>query len=178
MSLEVARKVLAPMIMSSGAGHQSVELFSGCGGLAMGLSVAGFRHRVLVERDTHACATIEHNKAKRAQFVEHWTVRSSDVRTIDWRPLGSSLDLVAGGPPCQPFSVGGLAAGDEDARDMWPEAVRAVREMRPRAFVFENVRGLLRARFSEYVEWVRRSLTNPDLERRPQESVWPRQKLG
>ena len=142
---------------------RSVELFSGCGGLAMGLSLAGFSHELLVERNTQACATLDYNKTRRASHVTHWNVRSDDVRAIDWTVFAGALDLVAGGPPCQPFSIGGKAAGNEDERDMWPEAVRAVRETLPKAFLFENVKGLLRPRFAEYVEWIAACLAHPML---------------
>ena len=149
---------------------RSIELFSGCGGLAMGLSLAGFSHELLVERDAQACTTLGHNKARRASHVKDWTIRSDDVRAIDWKSLSDGLDLVAGGPPCQPFSIGGKAAGNEDERDMWPEAVRAVRETLPKAFLFENVKGLLRPRFAEYVEWIAAYLSNPTLLRHPGEA--------
>lgn len=136
----------------------------------MGLSLAGFSHELLVERNTHACATLAHNKTHEASHAKHWNVRSDDVRAIDWTPFADGLDLVAGGPPCQPFSIGGKAAGNEDDRDMWPEAVRAVRETRPRAFLFENVKGLLRPRFADYVDWIAAYLAHPMLTRKPGES--------
>jgi DNA (cytosine-5)-methyltransferase 1 len=149
--------------------NRSIELFSGCGGLAMGLSEAGFFHEVLVERDGDACATLQHNRAQKARHAKHWQVRSSDVRRVNWSQYADDLTLVAGGPPCQPFSMGGKAAGNEDERDMWPEAVRAVRETLPKAFLFENVKGLLRERFADYVAWIAACLAHPRVERRPQE---------
>lgn len=158
--LPFRRKVVLP----------SVELFSGCGGLAMGLSLAGFSHELLVERNAHACATLNHNRARKAAHVKHWNVKSDDVRAIDWTSFAGELALVAGGPPCQPFSMGGKAAGNEDERDMWPESVRAVRETMPQAFLFENVRGLLRPRFAEYVEWITQCLAHPHMPRLPGES--------
>lgn len=148
---------------------RSVELFSGCGGLAMGLSASGFGHELLVEWDAHACATVEHNKLKGVSAVKGWPLRHADVRDIDWTTC-QGLELVAGGPPCQPFSLGGKGAGEQDKRDMWPEAVRAVRETLPKAFVFENVRGLLRPAFRDYVRWILRYLENPLLERKAGES--------
>jgi len=144
----------------------SVELFSGCGGLALGFSLAGFKHELLVERDQPACATLRHNKTRKTKHVKDWVVRSDDVRHVDWTVFAGRLDLVAGGPPCQPFSVGGKAAGNDDERDMWPEAVRAVHETVPKAFVFENVRGLLRPAFAEYVRWIAACLAHPSLPRR------------
>ena len=83
-----------------------------------------------------------------------------DVREVDFTRFGH-VDLVAGGPPCQPFSMGGKAKGVLDSRDMFPQAVRAVRELQPCAFIFENVRGLLRNAFADYVEFIRLQLTYP-----------------
>lgn len=133
---------------------KSVELFSGAGGLALGLERAGFESVALVERDPDACATLRLNRPD-------WNVLETDVRKIDFTQLGP-VHLVAGGPPCQPFSMGGKANGYEDHRDMFPQAVRAVRELRPLAFVFENVRGLLRPAFRSYVEFIRLQLTYPE----------------
>lgn len=146
-----------------------VELFSGCGGLAMGLSVAGFRHELLVEWDDHAAATVAHNRKLKTKHVKDWPYIKQDVRAVDWSQYKDSVQIVAGGPPCQPFSVGGKANGDKDARDMWPEAIRAVREIDPDFFVFENVRGLLRPAFADYVNWITAYLANPSLVRKPNE---------
>jgi DNA (cytosine-5)-methyltransferase 1 len=79
-------------------------------------------------------------------------VLSKDVREIDWRPFRGKIDLVAGGPPCQPFSVAGDQLASDDQRDMLPEFVRAVREIRPRAFLMENVSGLASRRHANYLE--------------------------
>jgi len=133
---------------------RSVELFSGAGGLALGLEAAGFEHVALVERNKDACATLRLNRPG-------WNVIERDVRKVEFADFGS-VDLVAGGPPCQPFSIGGKSCGFDDTRDMFPQAIRAVRELRPRAFMFENARGLLRQAFSNYVEYIRLQLTYPD----------------
>ncbi|MGQ7935432.1 DNA cytosine methyltransferase [Paraburkholderia sp. D1E] len=129
-----------------------VELFAGCGGMAKGLENAGFRHLVKAEFNAAACATLRAN-CPDTHHREPSLILEADVRTIDWSSY-QGVDLVAGGPPCQPFSNGGRAAGPQDGRDMWPEAIRAVREMQPRAFLFENVKGLLRPAFSEYVRHI------------------------
>lgn len=139
---------------------KSIELFSGCGGLAYGLSEAGFHHEILVEINADAVSTINKNRDIGATCAKEWRVESGDVRNYDWSSY-SALDLVAGGPPCQPFSVGGKHKGSADPRDMWPEAIRAVRETKPKAFIFENVRGLARSMFSDYVLWIIESLKNP-----------------
>lgn len=155
--------------MPPDARHVSVELFSGCGGLALGLSRAGFRHLLLVERDKDAAETVAHNAAMGVEHVTQWPYQRLDVREIDWKPY-EGADVVAGGPPCQPFGIGGKALGPDDARDMWPEAVRAVRDIAPIAFAFENVFGLLRERFEGYVAWVKASLERPHLPRKKGES--------
>lgn len=133
---------------------KSIELFSGAGGLALGLEQAGFDTVALFERDADACAALRHNRPA-------WNILQRDVCTVNFADYGP-VDLVAGGPPCQPFSMGGKAKGSDDHRDMFPQAVRAVRELRPRAFIFENVRGLLREAFSNYVEFIRLQLTYPE----------------
>lgn len=142
---------------------QSVEMFSGCGGLALGLARAGFDHLLLVERDKHSVENVRHNIARNIEHICHWNVHSDDVRAVNWEWFRGHAEFAAGGPPCQPFSIGGLHRGDEDSRDMWPEAVRAVRQIAPKGFLFENVRGLLRPKFADHLDWIRRSLAKPDL---------------
>lgn len=148
----------------------SIELFSGCGGLALGLARAGFRHERMVEWNEDAVATVLHNQVGGVAHVRDWALERSDVRHVDWRMFAGRLDLVAGGPPCQPFSIGGKHRGQEDARDMWPEAIRAVRETGPQAFLFENVRGLARPAFAHYLRWIVAHLRHPEMARRPDES--------
>jgi DNA (cytosine-5)-methyltransferase 1 len=143
---------------------RSVELFTGAGGLAMGISAAGFHHDAMIERDQDACDTIRENKRRGVRPVTAWPkVFQGDVHAFDYGSVRGGVDLVAGGPPCQPFSLGGKHRGHNDHRDMWPEAVRAVRELRPRAFIFENVRGLVRQSFATYFEHILLQLTYPDL---------------
>lgn len=121
----------------------AVDLFAGAGGLSLGLRQAGWKVAAAIEYDDQAMAT------HRANFtgVEH---HRCDVRSIDFGRF-QGIDLIAGGPPCQPFSVSGKRMGSEDVRDMVPEFVRAVREARPRAFLMENVPGLAMARFDDYL---------------------------
>ncbi|MBI2813788.1 MAG: DNA (cytosine-5-)-methyltransferase [Opitutae bacterium] len=133
---------------------RSIELFSGAGGLALGLEGAGFDTAALFERDADACATLRANRPQ-------WNVVKGDVQNVDFSAYGP-VAFVAGGPPCQPFSMGGKARGQQDHRDMFPEAVRAVRVLRPQAFMFENVRGLLRPAFRGYVEYIRLQLMHPE----------------
>ena len=79
-----------------------------------------------------------------------------------FRDCAGKIELVTGGPPCQPFSLGGKHRAHGDARDMWPEAVRVVREIKPRAFIFENVKGLTRESFATYLAYIVHQLTFPE----------------
>ncbi len=145
----------------------SIELFCGVGGLALGLQRAGFDHKALYEWNRCSCDNIKLNIVKGFAPVRHWKVYNMDVRDIDYGAFADKIQLVSGGPPCQPFSMGGKARAYKDSRDMFPEAVRAVRELRPEAFVFENVKGLLRKSFSTYFNYILLQLSYPDLVRRP-----------
>lgn len=149
---------------------RSVELFAGAGGLAMGMSRAGFRHAAVVEWNHDACETFRHNQGLHAHNVDEWPLFEGDARAFDYHGIGGDVMVVSGGPPCQPFSMGGKARGHMDERDMFPEAVRAVRELRPKAFIFENVKGLMRESFSSYFEFIQLQLTHPDVTRKPQET--------
>ncbi len=142
---------------------RSVELFAGAGGLGLGVSRAGFVPAAVIEWNKYCCDTIRENQYLRLKPVLDWPLIEGDVRLIDFRPYQDKIDLVSGGPPCQPFSIGGKSRGSLDSRDMFPQAVRSVREMRPSAFIFENVKGLTRSTFSGYFEYVRLQLTYPEL---------------
>jgi len=145
---------------------RGAELFAGCGGLALGMSRAGFSHALMAEFNHDAVATVLHNRQQRVEHVEHWPMELTDVRDIDWSRHAGLLDVVSGGPPCQPFGIGGKKRGHEDTRDMWPEAVRAVFESQPDAFLFENVRNLAGPRFAPYLEWIKNCLRHPADKRR------------
>ncbi len=127
----------------------------------MGVANAGFKHAAVVEWDRWACDTLEENMS--------WPVRPGDVRDMTYDGLGV-IDLVSGGPPCQPFSMGGKHNAHKDRRDMFPEAIRAVRELQPRAFVFENVKGLTRASFQNYLSYIRLQLRHPEVTARADEA--------
>ena len=133
---------------------KSLELFSGAGGLARGLELAGFDHVAMVESNKHAVATLRSNFQPARVFAE-------DVRAFDLSNLGQ-VDLVAGGPPCQPFSLGGKHRAHHDQRDMFPHAIQAIAQLAPRAFVFENVKGLLRLSFADYFEYIILQLNHPE----------------
>lgn len=120
----------------------SVEICAGAGGQAIGLEMAGFEHSALVEIDADACATLKLNRP-------HWDVRHIDLRKFDGKEF-KGADLLAGGVPCPPFSMAGKQLGKDDERDMFPEALRLVKEIRPRAVMLENVAGLAQEKFSAY----------------------------
>jgi DNA (cytosine-5)-methyltransferase 1 len=140
---------------------KSIELFAGAGGLGIGLHDAGFRAARVIEWDRYCCDTIRENQARAVWSVADWELTEGDVRSVDFSPYEGQLDLVSGGPPCQPFSMGGRHRAYDDARDMFPQAIRAVRQARPRAFIFENVKGLTRASFRNYFEYIRLQLEHP-----------------
>ena len=149
--------------LSSRQALKSVELFVGAGGLGIGLGLAGFDHELVVDWDSHSCNTIRANQATRHAAVSGWDVREGDVRDLCFYSLCNGIHLVSGGPPCQPFSLGGKHHGPLDQRDMFPEAIRAVRELAPMAFVFENVRGLRRPAFAPYLEYIKDHLCFPEI---------------
>jgi DNA (cytosine-5)-methyltransferase 1 len=128
----------------------SLELCAGAGGQALGLELSGFQHVGLVEHDLHACDTLRLNR-------KHWNVLEEDLR--GFRGAGfEGVDLVAAGVPCPPFSKAGLQLGADDERDLFPDALRIVREATPRAVLFENVRGLLDPAFASYRDSIQREL--------------------
>lgn len=148
---------------------KSIELFAGAGGLALGTSAAGFRHVALLEWDRDACETLRFNAERHFGPRSKVEVVEGDVRQFDFRQFHGELDLVSGGPPCQPFSIGGKHLGFEDERNMFPEAVRAIRDIQPQAFMFENVKGLLRASFANYFSYIIHQLRFPEVLRRTDE---------
>lgn len=134
---------------------ETLELFSGAGGMALGLKTAGFDCHGLLEQDKDACQTLRENFS--AEVFE------TDICDFNYSELKRPVELIAGGPPCQPFSLGGRHRGKNDRRDMFPEAVRAINSLRPRAFIFENVKGLLRESFASYFEYIVLRLTYPSI---------------
>lgn len=148
---------------------KSIELFAGAGGLGMGLHAAGFEPVSVVEWDRYCCDTIRENRYRRVSRVADWPLTEDDVRNVRFARYEGQIDLISGGPPCQPFSVGGKHGAYADNRDMFPEAIRAVREARPRAFIFENVKGLTRATFRNYFEYIKLQMEHPELEACPGE---------
>lgn len=147
----------------------SIELFAGAGGLALGITQAGFNHTALFEWNENACNTIRYNQERGFKLIKDWNVFKKDV-TGERFDSYKKIDLLAGGPPCQPFSLGGKHHGFRDNRDMFPQMIRAVRETRPKVVLIENVKGLLRETFSKYFEYILLQLTYPEIEPKPDES--------
>jgi len=145
---------------------KSVELFVGAGGLGLGLTRAGFHPQAVVEWDADACNTIKINQSRGMREVKRWPVKQMDVRDFIFSSIKGKIDVVSGGPPCQPFSLGGKHKGYDDNRDMFPQAIRAVRELQPKAFIFENVKGLKRQSFANYLEYIRLQLTYPEVSKK------------
>lgn len=141
---------------------KSIELFAGAGGLAMGVAEAGFHHEALLEWDSDSCRALRTNISRPDWKFENWQVIEGDVATHSFHHYKNSVDLVAGGPPCQPFSIGGKHRAFRDTRDMFPEAARVVSEVTPKAFIFENVRGLTREAFKNYFQYIILRLTFPE----------------
>lgn len=150
---------------------KSIELFAGAGGLGIGVSRAGFTPIEVVEWDRWCQDTILENRNRGIDPVTHWPHSiSGDVREVSFKDFEGKIDLISGGPPCQPFSLGGKHQAFRDSRDMFPEAVRAVREARPAAFIFENVKGLKRATFLNYFQYIVLQLSYPSMSRMHDES--------
>ena len=122
--------------------YTSIEICAGAGGQAIGLEKAGFSHLALVEIEPLACNTLLLNRPK-------WSVFNKDVKDFSAKEY-SQVDLLAGGVPCPPFSIAGKQLGQLDERDLFPEALRLVKECSPKAVMLENVRGILDIKFKEY----------------------------
>lgn len=139
----------------------SIELFTGVGGLALGVAQAGFQHLALAEYNRHACCSLRKNEVHlhhgKCQLFE------GDVRAVNFSQFEGKVDLLAAGAPCQPFSIGGRHRAHQDHRNLFPEVFRVVRETRPKAVVVENVKGLLRPALDKYVEYIELQLALPDV---------------
>ena len=127
-----------------------VEICAGAGGQALGLAMAGFVHVALVEYEADYCEVLRKNRPE-------WNVICADVHEFDGRPY-RGVDLLAGGVPCPPFSVAGKQLGQDDDRDLFPEAIRLIKEINPKAVMLENVRGFLDPSFEEYRNHIFKSI--------------------
>jgi DNA (cytosine-5)-methyltransferase 1 len=122
----------------------AIDIFAGAGGLSIGLHMSGWNVEAAIEWDRDAASTYQRN-------FPGTHVICSDIRDVDLKQF-QNIDLLAGGPPCQPFSVAGNQQAAEDSRDMLPQFVRVVKEVRPRAFLLENVKGLVSAQNLPYAQ--------------------------
>jgi DNA (cytosine-5)-methyltransferase 1 len=138
---------------------RSVEIFSGAGGLAKGLDLAGFDHAAFVEWNKDACSSLRLNFSPDKVYC-------GDITDYDFSKL-EQVDVVAGGPPCQPFSLGGKHQANLDQRDMFPYAIRSIEVLQPKLFIFENVKGLLRESFADYFSYILLRLGYPCLPAEP-----------
>jgi len=121
----------------------TLELCAGAGGQALGLEQAGIDHSALLEIDPHACQTLRLNRPR-------WNVIEGDLNTFSDASAFKGVDIVSGGLPCPPFSKAGKQLGAHDERNLFPAAINVVDQLRPRAVMIENVRGILDAVFEDY----------------------------
>lgn len=149
---------------------RSLELYTGAGGLALGISLAGFEHVALIERDDDACASLRENQRRKVLGMEMWPVSHCSVEHFDYRAVPEGLELLAAGVPCQPFSIGGKHRGHEDERNMFPLTVDIIRRVKPQAVLIENVRGLTRSSFARYFNYIQLMLTYPEIRRKSSEN--------
>ena len=129
-----------------------VEICAGAGGQAIGLDRAGFRHVALVEYEHEYCDVLKGN-------MPDWNVICGDVHKFDGSAY-RGVDLLAGGVPCPPFSVASKQLGKDDERDLFPQAIRLIAEIKPRAVMLENVRGFLDPKFDTYRESIMKAITD------------------
>lgn len=137
----------------------SIELFTGAGGLALGTAAAGFNHRLLLEYNRDACRTL---RANHGFFGPACAVHEGDVHSFSFEEF-AGVDLIAAGAPCQPFSIGGKHLTYSDSRNLFPQVFRAIREVRPKAVIVENVKGLLRNSLADFVEYLELQLAYPEI---------------
>jgi DNA (cytosine-5)-methyltransferase 1 len=130
--------------------YTSIELCAGAGGQALGLHLAGFQHKLLIEIEKPACNTLIHNNKLHSlgwgEVLEGCIENFAEYDAYRYR----GVDLVAGGVPCPPFSKAGQQLGKEDERDLFPAALKIVETILPKAVMLENVAGLLESKFDRY----------------------------
>jgi DNA (cytosine-5)-methyltransferase 1 len=125
----------------------TLELCAGAGGQALGLEQAGITHQGLIEIDPHACKTLRYNRPA-------WNVLQQDLHRFTDAKAFKGVDIVSGGLPCPPFSKAGKQLGQLDERNLFPIAIDIVDQIRPRAVMIENVRGILDAVFEDYRKYI------------------------
>lgn len=132
------------------SGLSTLELCAGAGGQSLGFEQAGIGHIGLLEIDRHACSTLRLNRPA-------WNVIEGDLNRFDGKPF-KGVDIISGGLPCPPFSVAGKQLGHKDERNLFPAMIRLVDQIRPKAVMIENVRGILDAVFEDYRRIIARDL--------------------
>lgn len=132
---------------------KSVELFAGGGGLALGAHQAGVSPILFLEWEKNSCETLRRN-AQNFFGLSPTRILESDIRIFNVDQIPQNFDLLVGGPPCQPFSIGGKKNGHKDVRDLFPEYLRVLSKTKPKAFLIENVKGITSNRFKDYLEYV------------------------
>lgn len=126
-----------------------IELFAGCGGLALGMEKAGFESVFLNEIDSDACETLRRNRP-------FWNISEGDIRNLNFKAFRDEVDILTGGFPCQAFSYAGKKLGFEDIRGtLFFEFARVVKEVNPKVFLAENVRGLLKHNNGKTLETIK-----------------------
>ena len=131
---------------------KSIDLFVGAGGLALGTARAGFQHVAVMDWDRNACSTLRRNKADGVDHVRDWDIIEGDVRNHDFKQYESRVHLVSGGPPCQPFSIGGKHLGHTDDRNLFPEAIRAIRDIQPKGVRVRKRQGAASTEFRKLLQ--------------------------
>jgi len=148
----------------------SLEIFAGSGGQALGVHNAGFHHLALIERDKSAAETLRLN-SQTILDIDPSVVKEEDATTVDFTPFIGKVDLMTAGPPCQPFSTGGKSKGYDDPRNMFPILLDAVTLIMPRGIFIENVKGLLREKFEDSFEYIKKRIEFP-LDRMKKGETW------
>lgn len=123
--------------------YTSFEICAGAGGQALGLEQAGFEHVGLVELEKDYCACLKTNRSD-------WNIICTDIHDFEATHLLNKIDLLSGGVPCPPFSIAGKQLGKDDERDLFPQMLRLVDEIRPKIVMIENVKGFLAPKFDSY----------------------------
>jgi DNA (cytosine-5)-methyltransferase 1 len=143
-------------------GHVDIELFAGSGGMTLGLALAGLSPDYLFELDKHCCETLRYN-AEGDEPAVTGEIHREDVSRVDWSTIHKPVRLLSGGPPCQPFSMGGKHLAERDGRNQFPATLRAIRKLGPAVVLLENVPGLARGSFRPYLDYIQRQLEFPSV---------------
>lgn len=146
----------------------SIEVFAGGGGMALGLAQSGLTHIAVNEIDRRSNETLSAN----CGGVGGWPMLPGDCAKQHWFEFRGAATILAGGAPCQPFSIGGVHRGNEDERNLWPVLIEAVRQVAPLAVIGENVRGLARDSFRPYLDYICARLAAPTIVQEKGEPWW------